>query len=65
MLAGVNRRRLQELSRSEFVRECRKLSDHWRLIGCPDVDDMPRAMLVRWTALKEEQDRRGHQEMLF
>lgn len=64
-LVGVNRRRIQQLSRAEFWRECRKLNDEWVRAHCPTMDEMPRGMLARWLALREETERRGEQLHLF
>lgn len=64
-LVGVSKRRLAQLSDAELYRECRKLSDWWEKIGCPDPDMMPRIMWAKYLALQEERGRRGHQLPLF
>lgn len=64
-LVGVDRKRLAQMSDAELRRECRKLSDWWEKIGCPDPDMMPRVMWAKWLALKDEGSRRGHQMPLF
>lgn len=65
MITAIHVERLQALSPAQFNRVCRELAKEWRAKGCPEPDDMPRHMLVEWTALFIEGQRRGRQLTLF
>lgn len=64
-MIGVNRERLESLTQTRLTAECAKLSREWEAKGCPDIDAMPRVMLVRWLALRAELERRGEQLSFF
>lgn len=64
-MIGVNRQRIQALTDFELRRAMRQLSREWEERGCPDEEGMPREMLLRYLALKQERERRGWQLSLF